>query len=203
MRLRQVLWLVSLISLFLVIFFFSSRRRHTRCALVTGVQTCALPIYGGGIRLHAAVAGGRACHHIVSQLYPGFRLRITLHFAIELTLTETAAATQRHCRCHNIVIGASSSRHRRRRREREGFYASDRRPSLSIRRSRHGRADRDSADYVARHRPLGNSEGQSAERHAAPRLGGGGGGGGSGGDRRRLSDADRQRSEEHTSELQS
>src|SRR3546814_1079850 len=27
----------------LVCFFFSSRRRHTRCALVTGVQTCALP----------------------------------------------------------------------------------------------------------------------------------------------------------------
>src|SRR3546814_3772853 len=26
-------------------FCFSSRRRHTRCALVTGVQTCALPIY--------------------------------------------------------------------------------------------------------------------------------------------------------------
>src|SRR3546814_20441496 len=29
-------WLLS--------FFLSSRRRHTRCALVTGVQTCALPI---------------------------------------------------------------------------------------------------------------------------------------------------------------
>src|SRR3546814_20856831 len=27
-------------------FFFSSRRRHTICALVTGVQTCALPISG-------------------------------------------------------------------------------------------------------------------------------------------------------------
>src|SRR3546814_4193929 len=27
-----------------VFVFFSSRRRHTRCALVTGVQTCALPI---------------------------------------------------------------------------------------------------------------------------------------------------------------
>src|SRR3546814_13830624 len=26
-------------------FFFSSRRRHTRCALVTGGQTCALPIF--------------------------------------------------------------------------------------------------------------------------------------------------------------
>src|SRR3546814_3072546 len=30
--------------LFFACFFFSSRRRHTRCALVTGVQTCALPI---------------------------------------------------------------------------------------------------------------------------------------------------------------
>src|SRR3546814_7502300 len=29
---------------FLLLCFFSSRRRHTRCALVTGVQTCALPI---------------------------------------------------------------------------------------------------------------------------------------------------------------
>src|SRR3546814_10920476 len=36
-------------------FFFSSRRRHTRCALVTGVQTCALPICcrGRGIVYHA------------------------------------------------------------------------------------------------------------------------------------------------------
>src|SRR3546814_1157046 len=31
--------------MFIFRFFFSSRRRHTRCALVTGVQTCALPIY--------------------------------------------------------------------------------------------------------------------------------------------------------------
>src|SRR3546814_7593304 len=31
-------------SVMLVLFVFSSRRRHTRCALVTGVQTCALPI---------------------------------------------------------------------------------------------------------------------------------------------------------------
>src|SRR3546814_5259804 len=28
----------------ILLFFFSSKRRHTRCALVTGVQTCALPI---------------------------------------------------------------------------------------------------------------------------------------------------------------
>src|SRR3546814_7349527 len=37
------------IDLFLCVFFFSSRRRHTRCALVTGVQTCALPILLGPI----------------------------------------------------------------------------------------------------------------------------------------------------------
>src|SRR3546814_17513369 len=36
------------------IFFFSSRRRHTRCALVTGVQTCALPIFGAQPQSQAA-----------------------------------------------------------------------------------------------------------------------------------------------------
>src|SRR3546814_7258603 len=57
----------------MILFLFSSRRRHTRCALVTGVQTCALPIYGrqgrrpsrarayfmiAGRRLHAIVRTG-------------------------------------------------------------------------------------------------------------------------------------------------
>src|SRR3546814_11160502 len=32
---------------YVVFFFFSNRRRQSRCALVTGVQTCALPISGG------------------------------------------------------------------------------------------------------------------------------------------------------------
>src|SRR3546814_2331241 len=32
------------------LFFFSSRRRHTSCALVTGVQTCALPIWLARLR---------------------------------------------------------------------------------------------------------------------------------------------------------
>src|SRR3546814_8050177 len=58
-------------------FFFSSRRRHTRCALVTGVQTCALPIYparpvvgqgrGNGCqRPRRAVFGAR----ILCRLFP-------------------------------------------------------------------------------------------------------------------------------------
>src|SRR3546814_9442683 len=37
-----------------IFFFFSSRRRHTRCALVTGVQTCALPICGKSAMLGVA-----------------------------------------------------------------------------------------------------------------------------------------------------
>src|SRR3546814_5375802 len=43
-----------------MLFFFSSRRRHTRCALVTGVQTCALPILalGPGARCAAGFLFG-------------------------------------------------------------------------------------------------------------------------------------------------
>src|SRR3546814_8629642 len=41
----------------LIVFFFSSRRRHTRCALVTGVQTCALPILRNFIEQYNADYG--------------------------------------------------------------------------------------------------------------------------------------------------
>src|SRR3546814_19131045 len=41
-------------------FFLSSRRRHTRCALVTGVQTCALPISADLAGIEAALAEARA-----------------------------------------------------------------------------------------------------------------------------------------------
>src|SRR3546814_7256269 len=40
----------------IVFFFFSSRRRHTRCALVTGVQTCALPIFNPAHSGHRAIS---------------------------------------------------------------------------------------------------------------------------------------------------
>src|SRR3546814_19180098 len=51
-------------------FFFSSRRRHTRCALVTGVQTCALPIYKDGKENPAFVLNQqtyREAHIVVAQ----------------------------------------------------------------------------------------------------------------------------------------
>src|SRR3546814_1184574 len=46
-----------------VFFFFSSRRRHTSCALVTGVQTCALPIWTGA----RSCAPPRACRPPASR----------------------------------------------------------------------------------------------------------------------------------------
>src|SRR3546814_15710909 len=45
--------------------FFSSRRRHTRCALVTGIQTCTLPIY-----LRVDVRGA-ARHQVLHRLDVG------------------------------------------------------------------------------------------------------------------------------------
>src|SRR3546814_2817488 len=45
-----------------MVFFFSSRRRHTRCALVTGGQTCALPI-----SVHNQDAG-RWSHELIERL---------------------------------------------------------------------------------------------------------------------------------------
>src|SRR3546814_1636584 len=43
------------------LFFFASRRRHTKCALVTGVQTCALPIYAADAGFHGVAI--RPPHH--------------------------------------------------------------------------------------------------------------------------------------------
>src|SRR3546814_17296662 len=59
-------------------FFFSSRRRHTRCALVTGVQTCALPI--SELMAAMADATGRAAD---AARYRTLRQAIGTAFAAE------------------------------------------------------------------------------------------------------------------------
>src|SRR3546814_1111844 len=58
MLLRSIF--LCILCLLFVFFFFSSRRRHTRCALVTGVQTCALPIFQFGDEFQ--ILGGSVQH---------------------------------------------------------------------------------------------------------------------------------------------
>src|SRR3546814_18578455 len=67
-------------------FFFSSRRRHTRCALVTGVQTCALPIWrppdlwSGGIGSPDTWSAQSIGAAVTFSPLPGFRFRLYLPF---------------------------------------------------------------------------------------------------------------------------
>src|SRR3546814_15456721 len=62
-------------------FFFSSRRRHTRCALVTGVQTCALPISAVGRYVMRKKPAGEllASAHRIDREY---RIMAALHGVI-------------------------------------------------------------------------------------------------------------------------
>src|SRR3546814_18233196 len=67
----------------MVVFFFSSRRRHTRCALVTGVQTCALPICintkgPGNLATAAAGLGARLAHVSTDFVFDGKSSRPSL-----------------------------------------------------------------------------------------------------------------------------
>src|SRR3546814_5175032 len=56
-----------------LLFVFSSRRRHTSCALVTGVQTCALPIF--------LISGGGRCNFTNLNSSPDCFLSSNPHFA--------------------------------------------------------------------------------------------------------------------------
>src|SRR3546814_15488012 len=79
-------------------FFFSSRRRHTRCALVTGVQTCALPISSaaagiGVIPIVIAIARppSPVLPRINPPAFPG------------------PSAVEAHQRIHQPVVGAGTA----------------------------------------------------------------------------------------------
>src|SRR3546814_10285771 len=99
-----------------VIFVFSSRRRHTRCALVTGVQTCALPIFllGGHVLndtsgLISAEAGrvdllgGKSA---TLNLYPGSEFSISVTGALDATVMGALAAVENRGRleAHGGVV---------------------------------------------------------------------------------------------------
>src|SRR3546814_6190744 len=86
------LWCVIKVSLYLLgFFFFSSRRRHTRCALVTGVQTCALPISDAAVAVHGRRSAGLRRHQ--RQAYGVWRRRRRLDRYRRLPLGGTRERT--------------------------------------------------------------------------------------------------------------
>src|SRR3546814_5798850 len=91
------------------VFFFSSRRRHTRCALVTGVQTCALPISC----VHAAVrpvSSQCAGLNVRSNSAPVTRASGTLTvYAIDAA---GPGGSGNCARCTSLKIGRASCRER-------------------------------------------------------------------------------------------
>src|SRR3546814_14150815 len=60
---------VPVVLILFTLFFFSSRRRHTSCALVTGVQTCALPIYAARMSRHLGLTVALAVVVLAIILY--------------------------------------------------------------------------------------------------------------------------------------
>src|SRR3546814_6302055 len=91
------------------IFFFSSRRRHTRCALVTGVQTCALPIYFAPPLLFGLYWRRAHRHGVIAGLAAGFA---TWLYTLLLPSIEGAASGGSLTAPLNHQIGRASCRER-------------------------------------------------------------------------------------------
>src|SRR3546814_19659352 len=68
-------------------FFFSSRRRHTRCALVTGVQTCALPIWATATAGNDSITSGAG-----NDFISGDALAMGSGGAVEVTNSASASS---------------------------------------------------------------------------------------------------------------
>src|SRR3546814_17617711 len=86
-------------------FFCSSRRRHTRCALVTGVQTCALPIYKLDI-LMLGEHGGHVGIELVGQLEDFGHVRLELSLRQRLQEIGRASCRERVCQCVSVWVVA-------------------------------------------------------------------------------------------------
>src|SRR3546814_2883353 len=95
---------------------FSSRRRHTRCALVTGVQTCALPIFQGlasfrsSSRLRVDAYSSSSTFCIASCLAKRGRhswvFRKSFHSLLAATL---ARADSQYCNCAGLMFAGPST----------------------------------------------------------------------------------------------
>src|SRR3546814_10878966 len=108
-------------------FFFSSRRRHTRCALVTGVQTCALPIsicpYRGNARnttnpqpIKVPVQSGHWAQSATGSAEGGNQVGLDAKrggvLPLEVLRKESVSRAFRHGYLSELQIGRASCRER-------------------------------------------------------------------------------------------
>src|SRR3546814_6565446 len=93
--------------LFEVVFFFSSRRRHTRCALVTGVQTCALPISCSPRRLLLLKATAAYSQDILDHIQ-----RVCALTGVQMTVHEYTSDADFETFACSSEIGRASCRER-------------------------------------------------------------------------------------------
>src|SRR3546814_5877645 len=86
-----------------VVLFFSSRRRHTRCALVTGVQTCALPIcrlFQCASQVSMTLRLALLFHEVVNKMGREVKLRIGAPLShAQLAHIQDRRALADHLRC--------------------------------------------------------------------------------------------------------
>src|SRR3546814_19272171 len=94
------------------VFVFSSRRRHTSCALVTGVQTCALPIYAVADQVAALIDGQVGTSIRVGEQLIGTRVRAPADLRQQiaqiedLTLQSPDGQTIRLAQIANVAVVA-------------------------------------------------------------------------------------------------
>src|SRR3546814_8190584 len=92
-------------SLYVFFFFFSSRRRHTRCALVTGVQTCALPIShrrGAAVAIAFAIIADHIDGGGVARFEQEFAAYAPTVVVVELPAVEIGRASCRERVCQYV-----------------------------------------------------------------------------------------------------
>src|SRR3546814_7674440 len=93
----------------LIFFFFSSRRRHTRCSLVTGVQTCALPIFiEDGLVTYPGLPAVQVCDYLSrEQSREHYEAGTEFHIASIEMVANTG--TYIDCPFHRYADGADLS----------------------------------------------------------------------------------------------
>src|SRR3546814_19760334 len=92
------------------VFFFSSRRRHTRCALVTGVQTCALPICDAGGPLsgpNSIVFQPLFATSTIRKRWKSLSLRIS---SARILIRSTRSKLIGNCLLHSVIAKRSEER---------------------------------------------------------------------------------------------